>query len=1040
MLTLRFHEPFAAAPRTMLLRTGLPAPLGELAEPGVFGACAINDEFRADWDTYQPGADDVVDLYVGRPGDPKIALIAVGVLVPPLGIAFASFYGANELMKLLRPTPRKATTPFGGTSSRPQEVYGIAGLTNTIASGTPKFVVFGERRVFGHLIASSVGLEAHGKGMTFSMLYMMGRSNGAGYESISDVELNDIPLADLPGTTVDVRLGTRNQTVIPGFEEPSQVFFDGRALGVDEPLIYTTQDLEISRAKITLQYPGGLRKIDQGSGADLAGKSVIRLERKQPADDDWTLVSETTIEELSLSTLFREISVTFPASAQWQLRVTEIHDKNSTTPPTVTPDAALFNVQEIQVGLFAYPGHALLAVAGVSSAQIQSLESVRISARVRGEKVKVWTGDEFVEQWSQQRAWIARYLLTDAVNGLGVRIPEAMHDDEAALSEQAYWDELVPALGGGTEPRDRCDVIVNERRAGWDWVKDVLADGRAGYVLSQGKFKLIVDRPRTPNLLWCCPGNLVEGSVKARVARSGKSLNSVVGSIQDAAKNWRPSTLRYPPLEELDGPLADESFVFGSITRESQCYRELMYQLKRRMLIVGRHTWVAAQGAQVSEPGDVDELSYQTTDFLAGQSGFVPAAGTLTEVPLDRLVTLEEGATYELRLRKPDNVVERRTVSSPAGRWGRVTLAAALAVAPAPGDLWALGQADTQILPQQIISVQPRPDFTVAMDAEDYVEAVYEIDTYPDPTASTTAPSSDFPPIPLADAQVREQVVNNPDGSQASNLAFEVTPGLPLVAGTAQGGAAGSITLGAHESPLDDHFNGVRIRIVSGQGAGQQRLITDYTGSSRQAVVDAAFSPVPNSTSRYQIERRQFSALRGFVVEEGLTADGPWSVVAEVTGPRGQVAGAGVPRTTYFRFTPVGTGGLQNLLARIVRTVVTEGDTSAPDAPSEVTIVALDLSLAVAVTISTARPAASDLAGWDLELWKDAIDGGGTLVRTLAIPGLPDGESSGTQLAEATVHLLDQTPGDAIWARARSRDRAMNRSDWTESASEAVLT
>lgn len=66
------------------------------------------------------------------------------------------------------------------------------------------------------------------------------------------------------------------------------------------------------------------------------------------------------------------------------------------------------------------------------------------------------------------------------------------------------------------------------------------------------------------------------------------------------------------------------------------------------------------------------------------------------------------------------------------------------------------------------------------------------------------------------------------------------------------------------------------------------------------------------------------------------------------------------------------------------------------------------------------RPVASDLAGWDLELWKDEIDGSGTLVRSMTVPGVPDGEASGTQVTTVTVHLLDQNPGDEIWARARA--------------------
>jgi hypothetical protein len=73
-----------------------------------------------------------------------------------------------------------------------------------------------------------------------------------------------------------------------------------------------------------------------------------------------------------------------------------------------------------------------------------------------------------------------------------------------------------------------------------------------------------------------------------------------------------------------------------------------------------------------------------------------------------------------------------------------------------------------------------------------------------------------------------------------------------LAAGTAQAGAASTITLAAGEDNTADLFNGTRIGIHTGTGAGQCRLITDYD-TGRIATVDRAWITNPDATSQYEI-------------------------------------------------------------------------------------------------------------------------------------------------------------------------------------------
>jgi hypothetical protein len=78
--------------------------------------------------------------------------------------------------------------------------------------------------------------------------------------------------------------------------------------------------------------------------------------------------------------------------------------------------------------------------------------------------------------------------------------------------------------------------------------------------------------------------------------------------------------------------------------------------------------------------------------------------------------------------------------------------------------------------------------------------------------------------------------------------------------GTAQAGAAGTITLASGASSSDDFYNNQIVVIASGTGAGQARFISDYTGSSRVAAV-ATWVTNPDNTSVYYV--LPFGAIPG---------------------------------------------------------------------------------------------------------------------------------------------------------------------------------
>jgi len=91
---------------------------------------------------------------------------------------------------------------------------------------------------------------------------------------------------------------------------------------------------------------------------------------------------------------------------------------------------------------------------------------------------------------------------------------------------------------------------------------------------------------------------------------------------------------------------------------------------------------------------------------------------------------------------------------------------------------------------------------------------------------------------------------------QTDTLASQQTPANPIIrGGTVAAAAAGTVTLDAGASAVDDAYTGLLILITAGTGEGQSRYITDYVGSTKVATIDGNWTVQPDSASRFVILR-----------------------------------------------------------------------------------------------------------------------------------------------------------------------------------------
>jgi hypothetical protein len=110
---------------------------------------------------------------------------------------------------------------------------------------------------------------------------------------------------------------------------------------------------------------------------------------------------------------------------------------------------------------------------------------------------------------------------------------------------------------------------------------------------------------------------------------------------------------------------------------------------------------------------------------------------------------------------------------------------------------------------------------------------------------------------------------------------------LTAITGTAQTGAASTITLASGASSTDGFYTGWYVKTTCGTGSGQIRYISGYVGSTKVATVSEAWTTTPDNTTTYSTGP---GGVRCTDNEFILRTTGKMSTNAEVLRVQGGVA------------------------------------------------------------------------------------------------------------------------------------------------------
>ncbi len=692
-------------------------------------------------------------------------VLAVGATLAAIGY---SIYSAFQRPSL----PGFGGISGGGGLDEGSPTYGWEGGRTLSDVNVPVPIIYGRHKVYGNVINEYI--HSDGDKHFLNMLVALGEGE---INSISDLKLNDNPIANFQGVSFVSRMGTNNQTIIPNFEDLHNLIDVNVQLLKNNAYVYTTIDNDVEAFEIRFVLPSGLFQQNADNGEIVSWSVTYRVEYKLTTSGTWIdlgLMSITDKRRASFFRVFRKDGLT---AGKYDIRVTKTSD-DSTLSPARTGDFYLSQIDEIKTDDLIYPNTALVAIEALAYEQLNGRRP-KFSCIVEGKKISIpkvmnggnevdwedyywdqasgqyklfsggtvlsWDGSTYVDKFSANPVWCFKNLITKTRYGLGEFISSSLLDNTLMLELSRYCEEKVPDGNGGFEKRFRLDVVIDSFTKSLDLIQQLAATFNAFQYYSAGTVKLGIDKEETPVQIFGM-GNIIENSFR-QIWKSVKDIpNEVEVQFLDHDKDYEQETISLRDETALNsGDPVRTHRIRLYCTGVAQVLRVARYALNVAKNVTRSCFFRAGIDAIACQVGDLIGVSHDVPQW--GFSGRVKANSTTTLVKLDREVIIENGKTYKIQIRFADDTVEERTVSSAPGTYTQVQVSSAFSQVPADYDVYSFGETNIVTKPFRIYAMRRTEHDEVEIECVEYIEAVYDDSAVTIPQTNYSALSREIPDV-----------------------------------------------------------------------------------------------------------------------------------------------------------------------------------------------------------------------------------------------------------------------------------------------------
>lgn len=385
---------------------------------------------------------------------------------------------------------------------------------------------------------------------------------------------------------VETRVGTQDQTHIPGFPAVESETAAGVLINTSTPWTHTFTNMQLDAIRVLITVPA-LTKTNTSNG-DVNGSSVTYAIDIAVDGGAYVEKYRNSFTGKTTSNYQRSHRLDLPpATTNWQVRVRRITADSSGG--YIQDKIYLSSYTEIIDGKFSYPNSAIVGVA-IDSSQFGQIP--QRGYEVKGRIIRVpanynpvtrmytglWDG-EFILAWTNNPVWIYYDMLTHPRYGLGVWIDEDLID-KWGLYELAQWcDELVDNGKGGQEPRFTCNAYIQTRQEAFTLIRDMASVFRGIQFYAEGGIYTTADKPEDADVLYT-NANVIDG-VFEYASTSRRARHSVVSVMWNDPDNFYEATPEFVEDDEsVERFGINEYQVAGfGCTSQGQAHRAARYIL-----------------------------------------------------------------------------------------------------------------------------------------------------------------------------------------------------------------------------------------------------------------------------------------------------------------------------------------------------------------------------------------------------------------------------------------------------------------------------
>jgi len=327
-------------------------------------------------------------------------------------------------------------------------------------------------------------------------------------------------------------------------------------------------------------------------------------------------------------------------------------------------------------------------------------------------------------------ASLFRYVLQHPANA------QAVDDSKINLTDLQEWHTYCKTNSF------MFDMVILDRRSLLDVLRDICAAGRASPTFKDGKWSVIIDKPRTTVVQFFTPSNSWGFESTKALPRLPHAFRV---TFNNAEKSYQPDEyIVYNDGYSSSNATLFEQLALPGVTTKNQIFKHARFHLAQLKLRPETYTLNVDMEHLLCNRGDLVRVQHDVPLWGLG-SGRIKNRTSSTVLELDESVPMDAGVQYTIRIRLADGSSITRTVASKVsdGYYDSITLTTSVtATEAASGNLFMFGSLSSETVQLIVQSIEPMDNLSAKLTLVDYSPDVYNSDdeTIPEFNSQITKP------------------------------------------------------------------------------------------------------------------------------------------------------------------------------------------------------------------------------------------------------------------------------------------------------------